>query len=62
MHNLYVCHYPFHNSTPDVSYPAELPVAGELCVEASKVVDNFFHISIDHMNKENLDSTYDCKA
>lgn len=41
---------------------AELPIAGKLSGEAFKVVDNFSHVSIDHMNKESLDSTYDCQA
>jgi len=62
MHSLYVCYYPFHNSIPNESCPAQLPVSAELAVEASKVVDNFSHVSIDHVNKESLDSTHDCKA
>lgn len=39
-----------------------LLVTGQPLVEASKVVDNVSHVSIDHVNKGSLDNAYDCKA
>lgn len=47
----------FTTAPSNASYPAKLSVAGKLSGGASKVVDNFSHVSIDHMNKESLDTT-----
>lgn len=52
----------FSQRHPKMCLTAELPVAGELSGEAFKAVDNFSHVSIDHMNKESPDSRYDCQA
>lgn len=52
----------FSQQHPKMCLTADLPVADKLSGEAFKVVDNFSHVSIDHMNKESLDSTYDCQT